>query len=81
MRTLHLIALAKSLRSLVERLLALGTKNFYSVGHKSPPLVLMGEGHANPLFRAPDDTTILAFMAARDVQCDFVRNANWARHI
>jgi hypothetical protein len=79
MRTLHLIALAESLRSLAERLLALGTKNFYSVGHKILPLVLMGEGHANPLFLAPDDTTILTFMA-RDVQCDFVRKANWARH-
>ena len=82
MRTLHLIAGSESWRPLVERLIALGTENFYSVvGHEILPLVLMGEGHANPLFLAPDDTTILTFMAARDVQCDFVRNANRARHV
>ena len=81
MRTLHLIAGAESLCPLVERLVALGTKNFYSVGHKILPLLLMGEDHANPLFLAPDDTTILTFMTARDVQRDFVRNANRARHV
>jgi hypothetical protein len=41
----------------------------------------MTEGHANPLFLAPDDTTILTLMAARDVQRDFVRNANRVRHV
>jgi hypothetical protein len=82
MRTLHLIAGAESWRPLAERLVALGTENFYSVvGHEIVPLSLMGEDHANPLFLAPDDTTILTFMAAHDVQCDFVGNANRARHV
>jgi hypothetical protein len=75
-RTLHLIAGAESLCPLVERLVAFGTTNFYSVSHKILPPVLMSEGHANPLFPAPDNTTILTIMAACDVQCDFVRNAN-----
>jgi hypothetical protein len=82
MRTLHLIAGAESWRPLVERLVALGTENFYSVvGHEIVPLSLMGEDHANALFLAPDDTTILTFMTARDVQRDFVRNAKRARHV
>jgi hypothetical protein len=41
----------------------------------------MREYHANPLFVTPDDTTILTFIAARDVQRDLVWNANWARHV
>jgi len=42
---------------------------------------LIGEGHANPLFLAPDDLAILTFMAAQNVQRNFVRNANRARHV
>jgi hypothetical protein len=42
---------------------------------------LISEGHANPPFLAPDDMAILTFVAAQDVQRDFVRNPHRARDV
>jgi hypothetical protein len=78
---LHLITVAEAWRPLAERLVALGTQDFYSVGHEIFPRFLISEDYANPLFLAPDDTAILTFIAAGDVQPDFVRNANRTRHV
>ena len=78
---LHLITVAEAWRLLAERLVALGTQDFYSVGHKIFPRFLICEDYANPLFLAPDYMAILTFIAAGDVQPDFVRNANRTRHV
>jgi hypothetical protein len=81
MRALHLITVAEALRPLAERLVALGTQDFYSVGHEIFSRFLISEGYANPSFLAPDDMAILTFIAAGDGQRDFVRNANRTRRV
>jgi hypothetical protein len=81
MRALHLIAVAEAGRPLAERLFALGTEDFYSVGHEILPRFLKSEDYAHPLFLTPDDMAFLTFIAAGDVQRDFVRNANRTRHV
>jgi hypothetical protein len=82
MRALHLITVAEAWRPLAERPVALGTQNFYSVvGHEIFPQFLIGEDYANPLFFAPDDTATLTFIAAQDVQRDFVGNHNRTSYV
>jgi hypothetical protein len=81
MRALHLITVAEAWRPLAERFVALGTQNFYSVGHENIPQFLVSEAYANPFFLAPDDTAILTFITAHDVQRDFVGNTNRTRHV
>ena len=41
-------------------------------------LLLIGEDHPNPFFLAPDNTTMLSFVAAQDVQRNFMGDANRA---
>ena len=81
MRALHLITVTEPRCPLAERFFALGTQNFNSVSHEIFYQCLIGEGHANPLFLAPDDMAFPTFVAAHDAQRNFMRNPNRARHV